>query len=137
MISMNATVPPYAAGTDLDRLIALLTFVSDHKAVGARIAELTQARIDAYDVIKSADEVKAEIQQHRDALKAEQKAHAEKLAAERATFENMCHDRDREINERRDETEKLRRDAKAARDEAVKISADLQARLDRVKAAAA
>jgi hypothetical protein len=137
MISMNASAPPYAAGNDLDRLIALLTFVSDHKAVGARIAELTQARIDAYDVIKSADAVKAEIQQHRDALKAEQKAHAAQLAAERTAFENMCNHRDQTINARRDEHEKLHREAKAARDEAVKISADLQARLDRVKAAAA
>jgi hypothetical protein len=49
----------------------------------------------------------------------------------------MCNDRDRQINERRDDTQKLHREAKTARDEAVKISADLQARLDRVKAAAA
>jgi chromosome segregation ATPase len=129
--------PPYAAGNDLDRLLALLAFVVDHKAVAANIADITQARIDAHEVIKSADKINAEIEASRQALNAERANHDKQLAAERVTFENTCNHRDQQISALKDQTEKLHHEAQAARDEAVRITADLQSRLERVKAAAA
>lgn len=139
MISLNSTLEIPASGRDgdFDRFIVFLAFLNNTEACKARLSQINDANQEAREVINSADKIKAEIQDQRDALKAEQRAHVKKLAADRAEFEQACSARDQQINDRAKETEKLHREAATARDEAKRITADLTARLERVKSAAA
>jgi hypothetical protein len=134
---LPAGIPPSHVPTEVDRLITLIQFALDPEAVGRRVAALMQAAHDSVEIISSADKVKADIAKEREALALERGEHEKQLAADRAVFEDQCNHRDGAINDRAAETEKLNAEAQAARAEALKITADLNARLERIKAAAA
>jgi septal ring factor EnvC (AmiA/AmiB activator) len=139
MINLNSTLEIPAPGRDgdFDRFIIFLGFLNNVEACKARLSQINDANQEAREVINSADKIRTEIQGQRDALKAEQRAHVKKMAADRAEFEQECSSRDQQINARAKETEKLYGEAAAARDEALRITSDLNDRLQRVKAAAA
>jgi hypothetical protein len=138
MISLAFNSPPAPhVQSDLDRLMTLIQFVTDPKACAARLGEIMAQAGDASEVIANADKVKAEIAADRAALAAERDKQAKQIAADRATFENMCNHRDQQINARAKAAERLNAEAQTARDEATRITADLNARLERVKAMSA
>jgi len=136
MNPLNPTLPPLAQG-DIASFFALIALVTDPKACAERLTEIAQKESTAAETIKQSEVVKAEIAADRAALAAERKKQATQLAADRQAFQAQCDQREQQINERVKATEKLNAEAQATRAEAMKIKADLQARLDRVKSAAA
>jgi hypothetical protein len=138
MINLSPSTPPATGPSgDFDRLITLLSFVTDPKACAQRISEIHQKQLDSADVIAAAEKTRGEIAKEREAMAAEREQHTKQLAAERADHEAKCNLRDHTINDRDRESKTLHTEAQVARDEALKITADLNARLDRIKAAAA
>jgi hypothetical protein len=139
MINLNTTLDLPIAGKDgdFDRFIVFLRFINNVEACKARLTEINEANQAAHETINSADKVKAEIQRDRDALAKEKVAHAKQLTSDRAEFQKSCDQRDQQINERVKQTDRLNVVAKAAHDKAEQVTAELTARLERIKAAVA
>jgi hypothetical protein len=140
MISLSllpAGIPPSQIPSELDRLIVLIRFAMDPEAVAKRINELLEAARDSIDVTTSADKVRAEFANERALLAAEREKHTQELAAERSAHDAQCNQRDAAINDRDQESKQLHASAQAARDKAESTLAEVTARLDRIKAAAA
>jgi hypothetical protein len=134
---LQPAIPTHPNLSDIDRLITMMTFIGDVEACKARFAELSQLAGESAAVVAQADKLRAEIAMERDAIKAEQAKQDKSLSDARAAFERDCKARDRAIKDRLEEAEKLNQQAQASWDEATKLKADLQARLDRIKSAAA
>jgi hypothetical protein len=131
------TPPPTAPLSDLDRLLTLLAFYGDQKAVSARLAEVYSAVETANQIIGTGDQLKAQIASDRAAMEAEIEQERAALKADQSAFVSDCAARDKTITARAAATDQLNADAQAARDEALKITEDLKLRLARVKEAAA
>jgi hypothetical protein len=139
MINLNpATLPPSPVPADnFDRFLTFIAFLSDPDACRARISEIIKEAEKAGEVIFDAAKVKAELAAERAALAAEREKQTKQLAEERADFEKRCAGRDQEINARSPAVDKLQAATKGHHEKAAALSADLQGRVERIKAAAA
>lgn len=88
-------------------------------------------------MIASADSIKDEIAQQRLALQDERTAFETSMEAEKKAFERACKSRQHDLNLREREIEKLHKAAEDDRVKAAEITADLERRVDALKAAAA
>jgi hypothetical protein len=70
-------------------------------------------------------------------LAAEREQQAKQIEAERADFERRCAARDQEINARSKDVDKLQAAAKADREAAARLKADLERRVKQVQQAVA
>lgn len=137
MINLMPQIPAPGPSGDFDRLITLLCFVTDAKAVAQRIADIHQKVLDSADAVAAAEKAKADIATERQALAADREQQANTLATARATHDDKCNQRDRAINERDQQSKKNETAAKDALAKAEATLAEVTARLDRIKAAAA
>ena len=135
MISLSSPLPP--AHDESQAFFSLLKLVTDPAASAKRIGDLHAAAEQAVEAVAAAKAATDQLAKDRAMFAAERAKQEQQLADARATFERDCHGRDRAINDRQAETEKLNRKARTARDEATRIRTDLQARLERINKAAA
>jgi hypothetical protein len=128
---------PIGDPSELGRLFSLINFISDREAVEARIVEIKKAADDSAAIISTADAVKADIEKAREAMQAEHAQAEDQLAADREAFESNCAAREEALTERETDIARLTAETQRERDEAARITSDLNSRLERVKAAAA
>jgi hypothetical protein len=147
MISMNSSnaSPPQLKRDDIAffaRFMDVLSWMAtDPKGVRDRLAELATATVasqDAADAAKAERERLEAVQKaHEDTLSAARDAHDRRLAAQQAEFEEKCAARERSLAEA-EAAQKVAADKLAAQTEATaKLKAELQSRIDRIRAAAA
>jgi hypothetical protein len=128
---------PIGDQSELGRLFSLINFISDREAVAARIVEIKKAADDSATIISTADAVKADIEKERGALQVERVQVENQLAADREAFDADCAAREEALTEREADIARLTAEVQRERDEAARITSDLNSRLERVKAAAA
>ena len=137
MITFQPLIPSAPTLSALDQLITMMAFLGDAEACKARLAELRQAAEESAAIVAHADELRAEIAAERAALAAEREQQAKQIEAERADFERRCAARDQEINARSKDVDKLQAAAKADREAAARLKADLERRVKQVQQAVA
>lgn len=128
---------PTAPRSNFENLMELVAFFNNPAAVKQRIGEIFTAASEARDVITSADTVKGEIAQQRLALQDEKTAFEAHMETEKKAFERACKSREHDINIREREIDTLHKAAEDDRNRAAEITADLERRVEALKAAAA
>ena len=128
---------PAAPRSNFENLMEFVSFFNNPAAVKQRIGEIFTAASEARDVVASADAVKDEIAKQRLALQDEKTAFETHMETETKAFERACRSRQHDINIREREIDTLHKEAEDHRDKAAEITADLERRVEALKAAAA
>jgi hypothetical protein len=145
MISLaSISTPPEAPRNEAENFLNLIATLADPKATKQRVAELVQAataarqETDALNAAKAAlADAKAARAAHDAELAAERTAHVDALAAERKSWQQERAKSEAEILRRNQESASLFLKAKDDAAKAEQVRLNLEARLARIRDAAA
>jgi predicted nucleic acid-binding Zn-ribbon protein len=137
----NYLPPPPSAAADLAAILALVRLLTDPAATEALVSELMKA-VDAYtaakvDAEKAIAASKETLASHAAQVAKERDDHGVALAAERRSFDREFADAKKRIQLFEDEAKRVLARAKEDSDAAAALRSDLEARLAKVREAAA
>jgi hypothetical protein len=137
---MSDFLPPSSPDAST-AVFALLAVVADPAAAKAALEKIATARGDAESAIERAAAAQADLdaarkEQHQ-ALEKERDEHDWALAQSESAFEADCARRKRDLDARDDAATQLLAKAKADSEAAAELKADLQRRVDAIRAAVA
>lgn len=139
MINLNSSTIPPVSTDETRAFFALMNLVTDPGASAKRISELNEIAQKATEETRLADQAKAQLADarsaHADHLRTSRAEHDAKLAREREAFDNECAIAMNEIRRLKSETVRLHRAATADAAAAAESKADLNTRLEKLKAA--
>jgi hypothetical protein len=137
MITLSPVPPAPVNLSDLERLIAVMGFIRDVEACKERLDLLIAASKEAADFAAGADKLRAEIAAERKSLEAEREAQAKEFEDLRTSLEQRRLAWVSELNTRDTESRKMSDAAKADREVAARLKADLERRVKQVQQAVA
>jgi hypothetical protein len=137
----TAAIPDFAAPADINRLFALIAVLADPDASKAVLEQLAAARDQAEAKIDEAvTEIcrnAAEGRKHNEQLKLDREEKEQALAVAKTSFDQECAVRLRKLQASEQDAYGVKREAEKLLEEAKAMKADLERKLEAIKAATA
>ncbi len=127
--------------SDFKALFELVSLLADPAATQERLKELQVATDEAIALIDLAERAEADMKaarfEHKENMAAERRDHEKKLAASKTTADEALARRESDLKKREQRIAELERQAEAHGDAVARLRADLEGRLEHIRAAAA